>query len=40
MCFDAVREGGGLWFSAVEEPQVELSTHDMELVAIIFGLKA
>ena len=24
MCFDAIQEGGGLWFSAFKEPRVEL----------------
>ena len=24
MCFNVVREGGGLWFSVVKEPQEEL----------------
>ena len=39
MCFDAVREGSSLWFPSVEESWAELPTHDMELVAVVFGLK-
>ena len=25
MCFDAVQEGSGLWFSIVKEPRTELT---------------
>ena len=39
MSFDAVQEGCGLWFSAIEEPRTELPLHDMELAAIVFALK-
>ena len=39
MCFDAVREGCGLWFSVVKKPRAKLPRHDMELAAIIFALK-
>ena len=48
MCFNAVWEGCGLWFSTVKvvaygspTPYHEWSypTHDMELVAIVFALK-
>ena len=35
MCFDAVQEGGGLWFSTVKEPRAELPTHNMEFAAIV-----
>ena len=39
MCFDAVREGSGLWFPTVEESRENYPTHDMELAAIVFSLK-
>ena len=39
MCSDAVWEGCGLWFSAVEESRAELPQHDMELAAVVFALK-
>ena len=39
MCFDAVRDGSSLWFSAVKEPQTSYPTHDMKLAAIVFVLK-
>ena len=39
MCFDAVQEGCGLWFSEFEEPRAKLPMHDMELAAIVFALK-
>ena len=39
MCFDAVREGSGLWFSTIEESKAKLPTHDMELATIVFALK-
>ena len=39
MCFDAVQEGSGLWFSAVKESRAKLP-YDMDLAAIVFALKA
>ena len=39
MCFDAVREGSGLWFTLVENHEQNYPTHDMELAAIVFALK-
>ena len=39
MCFDAIWEGNGLWFSTIKEPQTEFPTHDIELVVIVFALK-
>ena len=37
MCFDAVREGGSLWFLAVKESCQNYPTHDLELATIVFA---
>ena len=40
MCFDAIREGGGLWFLQLKDHEKRYPTHDMELATIVFALKA
>ena len=39
MCFDAVLEGCGLWFSTVKDHKQSYPTLDMDLRPIVFALK-